>query len=666
MTRRITICCALGGLLLIALYFRTIVGLDWDEGAHLHPDERFLTMVTERIKLPSSVGEYFDSQTSPLSPYNNDFGFFVYGTLPIFLTKYVASALGLSDYGHVHIVGRVMNAVFELLALYALYLFGRRVFNRSTGLTAALLFALVAQNIQLSHFYGVESAAALFVLLSLLMSTEILLPREAALPVGKKIKIGVASVVVLGLVGMLMRGLPFFIALQVLSLGVAVTACLVFHASCGVVVRFGLLGVMVGCALACKVSTVYAIPFIFLPLVIEFLRSCVRKVASIGAVRDEFRGLPRPSHLVLGGIMAAFIAALGFRVLQPYAFSGTSFFSLTLAPKFLANMAEVKGLMKGADFPPSVYWVDQPAFLFHWRNMLWWQMGLGWFVAAWGGLIFMGWRLLKTADVVSLPWFAWTIFWFSFNAISFAKAGRYLSLIYPFFALAGGYLLVVVTRAINHSLFVEGLGRIHARIVSLIPASIVVISALFWAIAVTNIYRRPHTRIAASRWIYTNIPCGATLANEHWDDGLPLRVDGRDGFGGCYKGLEMEHYHWDDPNKLASTLSKLERTDYIILSSNRLYGSIPRMPRRFPFTIEYYRMLFSGELGFSLEKIFSSYPSFGPFELKDDTFEEMLLNYDHPKVLIFKKTPNFNLEHVSKKLKSFPPHVPLTLLDQQT
>jgi hypothetical protein len=90
------------------------------------------------------------------------------------------------------------------------------------------------------------------------------------------------------------------------------------------------------------------------------------------------------------------------------------------------------------------------------------------------------------------------------------------------------------------------------------------------------------------------------------------------------------------------------------------------MPRRFPFTTEYYRMLFSGELGFVLEKIFTSYPSFGPFELKDDTFEELLLNYDHPKVLIFKKTPNFDFEYVSKKLRAFPPHVPLTLLDQQT
>jgi hypothetical protein len=112
-------------------------------------------------------------------------------------------------------------------------------------------------------------------------------------------------------------------------------------------------------------------------------------------------------------------------------------------------------------------------------------------------------------------------------------------------------------------------------------------------------------------------------------------------------------------------LTKLKNADYITLSSNRLYGSIPRMPRRFPFTIEYYRMLFSGELGFALEKIFSSYPSLGGLTFNDDAREELILNYDHPKVLIFKKTANFNPEYIAARLSAFAPNVPVTQLDQQ-
>jgi hypothetical protein len=36
-------------VLLIAGYFRT-VGLNWDSGQHLHPDERFLTMVESALE----------------------------------------------------------------------------------------------------------------------------------------------------------------------------------------------------------------------------------------------------------------------------------------------------------------------------------------------------------------------------------------------------------------------------------------------------------------------------------------------------------------------------------------------------------------------------------------------------------------------------------------
>src|SRR5512138_3140254 len=78
--------------LAVGVYFR-FVGLNWDEEQHLHPDERFLTMVTDRIKPPENVAGYFNSQTSTLNPYNNDFGLYVYGDLPIFITRYVAGLL---------------------------------------------------------------------------------------------------------------------------------------------------------------------------------------------------------------------------------------------------------------------------------------------------------------------------------------------------------------------------------------------------------------------------------------------------------------------------------------------------------------------------------------------------------------------------------------------
>src|SRR5438093_12211505 len=59
------------------------LGLDWDSGAHLHPDERFITMVSNGIELPKGLGDYFDTARSPLNPYNRNFGSYIYGTLPL-------------------------------------------------------------------------------------------------------------------------------------------------------------------------------------------------------------------------------------------------------------------------------------------------------------------------------------------------------------------------------------------------------------------------------------------------------------------------------------------------------------------------------------------------------------------------------------------------------
>ena len=36
-------------------------GVNWDQGTHLHPDERFITMVATDLRIPDSLGQYFNS-----------------------------------------------------------------------------------------------------------------------------------------------------------------------------------------------------------------------------------------------------------------------------------------------------------------------------------------------------------------------------------------------------------------------------------------------------------------------------------------------------------------------------------------------------------------------------------------------------------------------------
>src|SRR6185369_15508426 len=86
-------------LLVIALaaYLR-LSGSNWGDGQGQHPDENTFSGVLNSIRAqecadPSipvdacppeqrhwlSLGEYFNSKTSPLNPYNRGFGSFVYG-----------------------------------------------------------------------------------------------------------------------------------------------------------------------------------------------------------------------------------------------------------------------------------------------------------------------------------------------------------------------------------------------------------------------------------------------------------------------------------------------------------------------------------------------------------------------------------------------------------
>ncbi len=157
---------------------------------------------------------------------------------------------------------------------------------------------------------------------------------------------------------------------------------------------------------------------------------------------------------------------------------------------------------------------------------------------------------------------------------------------------------------------------------------------------------------------------GSAVANEgDWDDGLPLRVDGYDPFGGIYiPALNFNMYTDDNAEKLDHFINIYDQTEYILVSSNRQWGSLPRLPERFPMSSLHYRHLlgcpddktiawcysvaqpgmFHGDLGFELLAIFQSDPSLGPISVNDQFAEEAFTVYDHPKVLVFRKTEAYN------------------------
>lgn len=154
---------ALGVVMAAAAALR-FVGLNWDENQHLHPDERFLTMVETSIRPPASLGEYFDTDASPLNPHNAGHGFFVYGTFPVFLVRYLGEYLGRTGYDEIHLVGRAAAATFDLVSVFLLFLIGARLYDGRVGLAAAALAAGTPLLIQHAHFFVVDSFTLTFTL----------------------------------------------------------------------------------------------------------------------------------------------------------------------------------------------------------------------------------------------------------------------------------------------------------------------------------------------------------------------------------------------------------------------------------------------------------------------------------------------------------------------
>lgn len=572
---------ALGAILLLALGFR-LTGLDWDRGQHLHPDERFLTIVETSISWPSSINEYFDSSRSPLNPYRYpNISFFVYGTFPLFLVKAFGTLTGYSNYDTIHLVGRVLSAIFDVGTVLILFLISRRLFDHRVALLSALLGAVSVLSIQLSHFFTVDTFATFFVTAALYLTLRIYTDQRWLLFIG--------------------------------------------------------LGLVTGLALASKLSSAFVVLF-----VITYL--------SVRLIRDYLAGRRRPRWqlLVAGLLVSGLVSALTFRITQPYAFSGVNILDFRLAQDFLNAVNQQRQIQEGTyDWPPGIQWASTLPYLFPLKNIVLWGLGFPLGLAALASLIFASYRLVVRNDWPLLLPVLWIGLYFIYFGALVLKTMRYYHPIYPMLVMLVAWLLFYIW---DNRQRARLLGRCSSAVGTFLCVA-VVLGSVVWSLAFTSIYTRPATRITASEWIYATIPAGSTIATEHWDDALPLSLPG---FGGSqrYRMLQLPLYDDDTQSKREQLIEALNKTDFVVLSSNRLSESIPRMPQRYPMTSRYYAGLSSGALGFDQVAQFTSYPSFAGFDIVDDSAEEAFTVYDHPKVRIYQKTDSFDMEAARSVLEA--------------
>ncbi len=142
-----------------------LIGLNWDQGQHLHPDERFLTMVLTDIKLPSSLKNYLEPNLSTLNPYNNNYSFFVYGSFPINFIKVLGEIFKLNSYNQIYLVGRWVTIILDSLVIFLVFLITKEITSKKTALIASFLYSISVLPIQLSHFFTVDPFLNFFLVL---------------------------------------------------------------------------------------------------------------------------------------------------------------------------------------------------------------------------------------------------------------------------------------------------------------------------------------------------------------------------------------------------------------------------------------------------------------------------------------------------------------------
>ena len=638
---------ALWGLavvLILALALR-LYGLNWDDGFGWtpHPDERAIMFKVVELSFPgiSDLPLLLNADESPWNP-----RWFPYGSFPIYILKATGVFSGFIpglDPNDLRVPGRAVSALADVATVALVYALGAMVWSRRVGLLASALVAIAVIHIQLSHFFAVDTVMALLCFTSVLF--------------------------------------------------------LVRVARSGRLSDSLLAGLFLGLGLATKISVA---PILAAYLVAHF-------IAAFGLADSDYsRNAPftdRISSAIGNAVLGGLVIIAAFFVAQPYA--------LLDWERFSADITEQSEMVRRIrDYPYTRQYIDTAPYLYHVQQLSVWGLGLPLGIVAWAGTLYAALRGLRIwwalgyllvgvclpaailvasssfaaiilssaiavgALLVTLPvrstdtrmtalLLSWVIPYFLITGAFDVKFMRYLIPITPFLLLFGAKMLSDIWRATGR---LTGGIRFSSRVALGLFGALALTATLFYAVSYLGIYAETHSAVRAGEWIRSNVPRDSLILREHWDEGVP------DLYG--YELDELQIYNPDNQAKLSAMSDQLASADYVLIYSNRLYGTVTRLPERYPVSREYYKQLFSGGLGYSLEAHFDAHPNLFGIAFLDDTFgrpdlpvpvglersdpypvslnmgfaDESFSVYDHPKLLIFRNQARLDSQTIYDRI----------------
>ena len=593
----------------LALCLR-LYGINWDNGYLFHPDERAILFHVNDMSWPSdgAWATLLNPVESPLNPH-----WFPYGSLPMYMAliaKTVISPITHIDFHDMSILGRILSSLADVGTVTVVYFLGRRLYSKSVGLLASLLTALSVLHIQLSHFYAVDTFLSLFVLTSVYFMSRIM-DRG--------------------------RRKDYILA-----------------------------GIFLGLALASKISI---LPIFFTFFIAHALSSNITKSSTM---LDSRPMLPNNRifnvNLLLGFTVSIFV----FFIATPYAFLDWSrpnpcdipipFLKFLENNYFACDIGAQYNMARGSSgLPFTQQYIGTMPYIYQMKQMVLFGLGLPLGIISCVAIFFscsLAIRQRGRADILML---AWVLPFFLLTGYLEVKFLRYMLPLTPFLIILGSRMLFYI-----RDWTIEKRPQ-HTNLTNW-SIGLLVLATGFYAVSYTNVYRETHTAVSASKWINENVPKGSTILREHWEEEIPNLVGYKMGCGNewdsksCMRMYESDiYFKLDGKNKMSYIAEQLAQGDYLVLFSNRLYGSIPRVEDKYPQSGNYYRKLFSGKLGYELVHTETSYPNLLGITFIDDTFkrpnlpspiqpkpadgnmfeinlgyaDESFSVYDHPKVMIF-------------------------------